>query len=181
VAGDDRFSEFEGNSVSHNNHPLGRTTRIATNGALLIVASGEFLGYDVFAASGRLLSSTRVRTSPRPVTARVIEDLITAWQSTSGSPLEIEQFIRRMPMPAQLPAVDRLHVDASGNVWMRAFTVDEPDQATWHVFDTAGETYFGSVRVSRRLQVTDIGRDYLMGIGTTDDGGEQIQIFRLKR
>lgn len=180
--GDDRYSLVENGTAMHNNHPLGRLTAFATDGQRLFVAAGGDIGFDVYSAAGALEQRFRINRPARPVDEQVIDDLTSSWQALDPDPSssgEVEQFIRAMPMPSTLPGVDRIQVDASGHVWLRSFEVAQPEHATWYVFSADDTGYLGAVSLPGSLEVTDIGPDFVLGIGRTAVGAEQVQIFSL--
>lgn len=182
--GDDRYTVVSDGSVLNNNHPLGRLMRIATHGGRIYVSSGNEPGFDVHDAAGALERRHRLRRALQPVNDSVIDALRASWVALNSRPGwvgEVEQLIADMPMPDALPAVDRLHVDATGHVWLRSFEVAAADWIEWYVFDTSDGVYLGTVILPAALEVTDIGSDYILGVGRTPLGVEQVQVFTLLR
>ncbi|MFW6201090.1 MAG: hypothetical protein ACOC8B_00810, partial [Gemmatimonadota bacterium] len=184
AAGDDRYTIFRDGSVLNNNHPLGRLTRIAAHGDRVHVTTGAEPGFDVHAVAGVLERRVRLRRAARPVDDSVIDALRAVWVALDSSrdwAREVERLIADMPMPDALPAVDRLQVDATGHVWLRSFEVAASDQAEWYVFDASDAEFLGCVMLPADLEVTDIGPDYVLGVGRTPVGVEQVQVFNLVR
>lgn len=108
-----------------------RLTRIAADGGRVYVSSGAEPGFDVLSAAGDLAQSFRYRVTLRPVDEPVIDALRTEWRalySSSDWAREVEQLITDMPMPDVVPAVDRMHVSATGDVWLRSFEVAATDR-----------------------------------------------------
>jgi hypothetical protein len=105
------------------------------------------------------------------------------WKSLDASPAwsrEVERVFAEITLPATLPAVDAVVVDALGHVWLRPFVIGTSDTLDWHVFRTDG-LYLGQVSLPGTLRVTQIGVDYLIGIAQGDFGTEEVQMYALAR
>ena len=91
------------------------------------------------------------------------------------------------PANATLPAFDKLHVDSNGNLWVlharliesSGSPFDRNEPQIWTVFDASG-ALLGDVETPTGLNITQIGRDFLIGIWRDYDDVEHVRKFRIR-
>lgn len=148
----------------------------------LYVSSGE--GFDVwlFSSAGRPVRQVR---NPWP-RQRATAAHGRAWRDAmlQHVPAEARQpmqaVLAAIPLPAALPALHALHVDALGYVWLQQYAVPFGPGRDWIVLAPDGRA-FGRVRLPVALEVFEIGADYLLGRWRNDDGEEFVQLYPLSR
>lgn len=106
-------------------------------------------------------------------------------QSLADVPEERRAGVRRtweeVPMPDTLNAMETVVVDRTGHVWVRAETLASTESpAPWFVTDPTGQAV-ARMTLPARLQVYDIGPDWLLGVTTDDLDVERVQLWPLRR
>jgi hypothetical protein len=106
--------------------------------------------------------------------------LTRAFRDAPG--FSVERAIAEIRFPDRLPAQARILVDAAGAVWMQEYVVPgmEDSVTTWTVFDER-DRWLGRMQLPARLQVTDIGTDYVFGIWRNDEDVQFIRKYGLDR
>jgi hypothetical protein len=97
-------------------------------------------------------------------------DVRRAWEST----------LRAAPYPDSLPAYRRLRTDRAGNLWVQDYDLPTEQEVAWHVFDARG-AWLAAVRLPKRWQIQDIGKDYLLVLTRNEMDVETIQLYGLDR
>jgi hypothetical protein len=94
----------------------------------------------------------------------------------------VERNIAMIRFPPRLPAHGRIIADPTGALWMQDYVLPgAEDSATrWTVFDADGR-WLGRMELPARLQVSDIGSDYVLGIWRNEDDVQFIRRYRLER
>jgi len=77
------------------------------------------------------------------------------------------------------PFFDALLIDATGHVWTRQSSVGSATRS-WLVFDPGG-IWLGTVSVPGSLRITDIGRDYVLGVYRDDLDVQSVRLYKLDR
>ncbi len=90
--------------------------------------------------------------------------------------------LRALEMPDFLPAYADLRLDVSGFVWVERFPIPGEDGhgERWDVFDPDG-TFAASVKMPNGFSPSEIGQDYVLGVGTDEDGVQRVQFHVLDR
>jgi hypothetical protein len=84
-----------------------------------------------------------------------------------------------LPHRSTHPFFDALLIDATGHIWVREPPVGSAPRA-WLVFDPSG-AWLGAISVPVSLNLTDIGRDYVLGVHRDELGIESVRLYRLDR
>jgi hypothetical protein len=87
-----------------------------------------------------------------------------------------DRLLKEIRPRTKLPLLDRVGVDADGNLWARTLDNYGTPVATWVVFSPEGRP-LAAVATRRRFQLVEIGRDYLLGFSRDDDGVEYIELY----
>ena len=160
-------------------------TILATGGdpAHLYIGETDPFEVQVFDLGANLVRIIRDEVPPSPITDRDIEwerwELLD-WGEQSG---QLEKFARHadaMPIPDEKPAFEELLIDAGGYLWAKEYTSYKPELALYRVYDPEGRRV-GGVYLPGRLQVFDIGRDYVLGVEWDLDYVETVQMYSLVR
>ena len=174
-AGKDRFITF---SLI----PFGLATRIATGGGRIYV--GDPASYEIraFRADGTLERILRRPVDRRPVEPAEVERLKTQelteteerWRKT------VEDKWKSAPVATHHPAFANMTVDADGALWVEEpkITADDPGKAS--VFDPDGRL-LGSVALPGNFRITEIGRDYVLGVWKDESDLEHVRKYRVRK
>ncbi|HEX6041264.1 hypothetical protein, partial [Longimicrobium sp.] len=91
------------------------------------------------------------------------------------------QALDALPLPDALPAFQRLLVDDGGALWVQRPTWPGTGvRPEWDVFDTEGKM-LGTLRLPPRFRVTQVGADFILGVGLDDDDVQQVRMYRLEK
>lgn len=125
--------------------------------------------------SGDVVRVIRRGMEPRPVTGAerdsVQAKLLERAQDVGGRlPSDIA-------IPETKPIIADLQVDALGNLWIQTTPDASWDTLEWWVHDPDGR-YLGAV-ATPRMDVMDIGDDYVAGVTTDDLGVNRVVVARL--
>ena len=128
--------------------------------------------------AGRI--DTISRSLPRrPVTSRQLQyyrDSVLRRTPVSRRPV-IGERLAQAPSAAFMPYFTALRTDDVGRLWVgRTHELGARDRP-WDVFDVGG-SFLGTIPLPVRLHVTYIGRGFIVGVMTDEDGVEVIEIRR---
>jgi hypothetical protein len=166
--------------------PFGKSTEVAGQGDLVYVGTGDRYELSAYDPSVGLLALIRADRKLLPVTEEDIEDyrrtLVTIGaEGDAQAKRQQERLLAAAPFPKTMPAFTGIKPDAEGNLW-----VQDPQKpgdetgALWIVFSPDLEAR-GTVRLPDRLQVQQIGRDWVLGIRLDEDDVEHVQLYRLRK
>jgi len=149
----------------------------------IILGDNKIIDVKFYTPEGDLVLVIRDAVLPDPVT-----DEDVAWEtryiSTDWIPTRVtgraDVLAKAMPLPERKPAFDALIVDSEGYLWMKEYTAHNPNPIRYRIYSPEG-IRVGSVRLPGHLRVSDIGKDYVLGIGYDLDHVETLQMFHLKR
>lgn len=80
----------------------------------------------------------------------------------------------------KLLLIDQVRVDNEENLRVRAPDNYGSDVATWVILSSDGRP-IGLVATPRALQMTEIGREPILGVAEDQDGVEYVELFRFAR
>lgn len=166
--------------------PYGRATSAAVGGNLLYVGTGERFEVAVHDTTGRLVRLVRIpavadslpRAAVDSYQARVRRRVEQG--DSSAADRALLGALERAPYPATVPAYERIVADPDGMLWVLDAAPMTREAVTWRVFDPSGR-YLGIVPMPSRFVVHEIGRDYVLGVWTADDGGREVRLYPIER
>jgi 6-bladed beta-propeller len=161
-------------------HPYGRVTSFAMDSARIYIAG--FYGRDVHVLDrdGKLVAIWRGPTEPLAATDRAAADYRAAALHGRDSSLRARFDLAGITMPDTIPVYATLLVDDAGNVWAQRFAPPWEEKRDWSVFARDG-ALLGTLQMPAAFRVAEIGRDYVLGVLTDDDGVERPAVFALRR
>jgi hypothetical protein len=83
-------------------------------------------------------------------------------------------------LPAHLPAFQALVPGAAGELWVQRPAVSRVAEARYVVLSASGSPV-ARVSVAVGFRVTDVGRDYVVGVHQDGDGVETVRVYALTR
>jgi hypothetical protein len=159
-------------------HPFGRGVVFALTPEAVFIGTGESFEVSVLDREGSLIQKLRVPTEDLTVTPAILD------MYRGGGLSEDEADVRSMlseaetPMPEGLPAYTGIRIDPDRNLWVRRFPLPGLVEARWGVFAATGE-FLGHLDLPPRLRLSDLGRDWILGIDTDDLGIDRVQLYGL--
>ena len=169
--GDEIFTQSmgEGNVLALS-VPFGRRSQSAAAGDYWYFGSGDRYEIRGFDRSGALRRLIRRDVVNRAVTQDLVERLRARTAGTMR---------RDIPIPETMPAYGAFLGDPDGNLWVQEYRV-EGEPARWAVIDASGR-FLGIVELPAPGRVTEIGRDYVLGVWTDDLDVEQVRLYALHK
>ena len=160
--------------------PLGPATIAAVGARRIFVGTSDRPVVDVLAFDGRPTGTIAIDQPARPISreqrraalrARVAQEPLARTRSV------IERIAPELPQPARLPFFRDLVADDEDNVWVRTFETFPGRDDVWVGYRPTGER-FGTLLLPAALQVTEIGRGYVLGIRRDELGVEYVELYR---
>lgn len=157
------------------------TSHVASAGGRVHVGSAERLEFAVYAPTRRLERIVRVPAYDLRLSPQEIQRERDALVGASPHPV-VQRIVANLPRPVTRPAYAQLVVDVTGAVWTAGFRArsDTVGLTPWQVFGPDGE-WLGATELPRRLQVFEIGHDYVLGVQLDSLDVEHVQVLRLRR
>jgi len=176
-------AEGEGTMVLSTTLPFGKGPSAAVAGDRFFYSSQDRYEIQVTDEAGRLLRIIRRDLAPRPVTEDHRAELIEGMEDQADDNDQMREFRRMMrdaPIPDFHPALGTIYADALGYLWVEETRM--PDEEVRHttLFDPEGRMV-GQVVLPARVQVQEIGADYLLGRWTDDLGVNYLRMYELER
>jgi hypothetical protein len=160
--------------------PLGRSTSVAAIGDRVFIGTADSAAIDEISADGST-RTVRLTIAERPVTPAHIDRAIEAIASIAP-PQARERAtasMRQIEMPKSLPPYSRLLGDPDGLVWVVLSIPGDPTTSLRAIRPGAGVV--ADVTIPRGITVTEIGRDYVLGMYEAADAEQHVVMYRLRR
>ncbi len=160
--------------------PLGRQPAIAYGPNGFFISTGDAFEVRVYDTAGVALPPFRLADSVSAVTPADVRDFIEAEIAEDGERrrASIEREYGAITFPERHAAITALVTDREGLLWLRAFAPSSAASATWRILDLQGREV-ARVALPRRMEVFEIGRDYVLG--REIDATEGVPVLRLLR
>jgi hypothetical protein len=162
---------------------FGHETRFAVHGNAFYLGTTDAFELRHYDGGGTLTRIVRLSEPPRPVTPADIELFLTEQLADTPDGAErdgIERFFAGMPFPDEMPAHGDILVDADGYLWVEEYRWPLDQASHWRVFDAEG-AWLGTVVTPPRLQLYEIGHDYVLGRWRDDLDVEHVLLYELMR
>lgn len=133
------------------------------------------------AVTGQPTRTIRIARAPRATTKADTELWSREYAAMGFDPSII---LKRKRFPDRVPAISDLLVDRSGKVWLREgalsfFRLLAP--ATWLVFDPSSTKVIAKVVTPAGMNVTEVGRNHVLGRCADEDGNFFVCMYKLLR
>ena len=162
--------------------PFSRRTFFAAAGDRVFVADNAEYRVRVY-ANGRLERIIEKSVEAVPITASDIEREKAQRRGSGRDPswlAWLDRLYQRDQLPASFPAFGRIVVDAEGWLWVSAYAPSPGGGFAWDIFDASGRLRC-TCQLPSGFRVREVGRDYLLGVGSDADGVEQVRLYGLRR
>jgi hypothetical protein len=168
-------------------YPLafGHQTLAAAHGNEVFVPSGTGYEVRVYRVPGGLARIIRVRAEVVPVTdadrREYRRTLVSEGiEGNPGMQARLRQILSEMPFPSTMAPITALVADSDGNLWVQEAAPMQAPDTRWRVLDPEGKAV-AVVHLPKGLRVTQVGRDWVLGIVLDEDQAEHVQLYRLMR
>lgn len=164
--------------------PLGRQTVAAVAGATLYVGTGDAYLITAYGPDGAPRGEIRKPHRPLRLQPRDRQAFLSEVVQVGGSEQDRQERTRMLadaPFPESMPPYTSLTADTEGNLWVRETQRPGalPQFSRWSVFNSDGE-WIASVRGPARFKAFQIGRDWILGTQTVEDGTEHVRVYRIE-
>jgi len=186
--GSETFTKSTEKGVSVRTLPFGKHTTVAAHGTRVFVGTADAYEIMVFDENGALQMDIRRPHQPIPVSADMIntykrsqrDNAAVQGQMAPNFRAMFDAMLEEMPYPDVHPSYQEITSDRAGNLWVLDPIVLGNGARTYHVFDTTG-SWLGPVKMPMQFKPTDIGSNYVLGIGWDEDLVEHVQLYPLLR
>ena len=160
--------------------PLGKQPTVAYGPGGFYLSTGDAFEVRVYDSTGTARTPYRLADSAAAVTPADIRDYIESEIAEAGERARrgIEREHAEIKFPQRHAAITAMIVDHDGLLWLRPFAPASASIATWRALDAEGREV-ARLALPRRLQVFEIGRDYVLG--REIDAVEGVPVLRLLR
>ncbi|RMH12306.1 MAG: hypothetical protein D6701_13690 [Gemmatimonadetes bacterium] len=177
------WAEVRDGGFSATSLPFGLVTVVAV-GDLFCLSTSEAYEVRCWDVEGRLVRVLRVDRPRRPVGGPAIDAyrhaLLEDAESEEAGRAALQR-MRDMPLPDRMPALGALAFDDLGNLWVMDYRPrGEAGPNRWTVFAPDGAP-IGRVATPDGFQPTQVGEDFVVGVGRDELGVERIEVRRLER
>ena len=163
--------------------PLSAEPAMTLAGGRVFVVRGDSAVVEVWSNAGR-----RVATYRWPAQRIRVRDIWTRYKAAEMATTTRERdrvlyghyYEMTLPLPEYVPMASQLQVDALGNLWIERFALPWDTDRKWDVLSGQGR-FLGSVPTPRRLNVYQIGADFILGRARDSLDVEQVQLWRLSK
>jgi hypothetical protein len=175
---------------------FGPRSSTATGEDVLYYGYGPAFEIQTIGFDGSQRASIRRAYQPIPITDADLEAFKAEMRAALPEERHpaVERIFDEQDVPATMPSFRRMEVDALGHLWVLEYDEARPifnpfpgaptraaDRASrWSVFDEE-HSFLGTVAVPPELRITQIGRDFVLGVHTDELGVERVRMYRLNR
>jgi len=145
--------------------PFGHSPHTAAYRSGFYFGRGDSYIIGYYSSEGQLLRSIRKTHDRQSVTAadqHRFRKSMTEGIEDEQERRMIENLLADVPFPKTMPAYGNIIVDVEGNLWVEEYRRPWEDQPRWTVFNREGGL-LGVVRTPPRLEIYQIGSDYVLG------------------
>jgi len=147
----------------------------------LFVGLGTEAEIEVRGPDGRLIQLFRWGAERQAVGAEEMaeyrEQLLTYYEDPNQKRYW-EGWLREVPFPEHLPIYSSLLVDRTGHLWAEQYRPFWDESRRWFVFNPDG-IWLGTVETPQGFRVTEIGMDYVVGVGRDELDVEYVRVYDL--
>lgn len=164
------------------NRPLGKMTRIAVSGEHLFVGTAEGASVDVFDLTGTYVRSVEAGVGARAPDQANSEASMEAMLSVAPDRQIRDRFrdmYRSLPVPEHMPPYFELRADPMGVLWAVVSGPGDP-VTTLHAVSAEGNL-LGFVSLPGRVQIFEVGTDYILGALMGEMDVQELVMYRLRR
>jgi hypothetical protein len=171
--------------------PLGKYTALALTSERAFIGTADEFEIQVWSLEGTLQQRWSRPTGDLSFDEDDIEAFLNEDPSDSPQWLTVE-FLRvgiregaslaglREVLPETLPTYSRFVVDATDHLWVEHYRFLAREPHLWSIFAPDG-SWLGEVEVPSTFDVTDIGRDYVLGVYRNELDEQSVRLYRLIR
>ena len=159
---------------------FGRSSHLAVAADRIYAGANDTYEIGVYVPGAGLTRLIRRMRPNRPVTKAIIEEIRRRNLENArddNARRQIERQLAETTFPETMPAYSGLRTDAAGRLWVMDYTTSG-EENRWDVFEPDGR-WLGTVVLPDRLDPTEIGEDYVLGIVRDELGVERVRLHRI--
>ena len=152
--------------------PLGKVTSIGVGSDVVFLATGDAYEIQIFSHRGSPRTIVREARPAAPVQDRHVDAFVNeqlARRALLPNIRALERLYREIEYPQVFPALGRLLVDPTDNVWVEDYPIPGAAQRQWTVFSKSG-TRLATISVPANFQLHDVSTDSVFGLWRDEDG-----------
>lgn len=182
LVGTCRGAERLGSRGGSRPHPFGKELVFALGEDRAYVGTGDRYEIRVTDLRGdlrRLIRRTDVELDlPRSVVDRYRKRRLA--QADGQARADLRTRLADEEFPSTVPAFDRIVLDPTGHLWVRAFRSPLETRSRWAVFDSAG-VLLGELEMPERFRMTEIGAGHVLGVRRDELGVPTVELYDLEK
>lgn len=153
---------------------------LGTDGVLIAPDNGPDVRF--FDRDGKVRQTWTSQVPPRPVDEPLLRAAVADFEArTERDGSWFERALSEMTLPDELPYFGQIIVEDDGTRWLKRFRAPGiAENDTWRVFSADG-TLIGRVETPARLEVHEVGADFVLGVWKDDLGVESVRRYSLRR
>ena len=162
-------------------HPFFSYTVVAAGGQDLEIAIAINPAYsiEIWDPNGHLIRIVRRLGARHVATAEERAESRTQMVRSVRDQALANRLVAEVEVPDSVPAVAGLEIDGGNHLWvLRNNRLESSPDLSADVFDGEG-VFLGSVDLPARLQVLEIGEDYLLGVRRDENDVPFIELYRI--
>ncbi len=131
------------------------------------------------AAAGRGTTERFVHGVPRhPLGDDTFRDFIDKARRSARTPPQVAraEALGRIPKPRLLPAIDQLHLDDEGRIWIRPFEYPGQGPRVWRIL-AGGTSHACTAVLPPRTRILDIRGRHLLALVRSPEGVEEVRLY----
>jgi hypothetical protein len=160
--------------------PLGRVTQFVVADDRLYVGTADSDYVDAYTLHGTRAAVLWVGVAARTPTPRnydrAIERLVSGLSARADREAAT-RYLRKIPMPARLPAYTALFADPEGVLWVQTSAPGDSVTRLRALSPEGG--LLGDVEVTAEMNILEIGRTYILGAYRTAAGEAHLAVYRV--
>jgi len=163
--------------------PFARTPQATVSPNYFFFSSQDQYEIEAFNQAGELIRLIRLEAEPIPVTPadgeRHIESVVERVGSLDQA-AGIRGQLGSLPLPDAFPPHGGLIADGMDHLWVEDFQRPGHENRSWNIFDPEG-ALVGRITLPERFDPTEIGTDYVLGLGWDEMNVEYVRMYDLTR
>lgn len=163
--------------------PFTPTTATYTSGDFIFTGTTHVYEIAARAADGRIRRLVRKVHTKLPVLQTDTDRFMDSLRMLAVGNPEMQWVVEMLditPPQDSMPAYEGFTVDSEGNLWVADARRPNTPTPSWNVFGHEG-VWLGHVEGPTGLRVTDIGRDYLLGLWRDEMEVEHVMLYALEK
>lgn len=171
--GGEQYQRVDGSRVLRMTNPFGPMPVASASGDRIFVGATDRYEIRQFGPNGALVRVLRREVPSQPFTD-------AHFRRVAERVPQMASALAELPLPSRVPAFASLLVDREGNLWVQDYPSPGGEPVAWTVFSRQG-AILGQIVLPAAFRPTDVGADYVLGVGMDEQDVERIRMYALRK